>query len=84
MILWERKMYYLILSDKLLFIGYNNYSLIIDVEGNVLLEGRRIVYDSCEGKFIKVTDENLNVAVYDFNCKKITSLASEEEVFIIK
>lgn len=72
------------LSDKLLLIGYYNYSLIVDVKGNVLLEGLRIVYDSCEGKFIKVTDKNFNETVYDFNCKEITSLASGEEIFIIQ
>ena len=73
-----------IISSNLLLVRHNNKDVIVDLNGNVILEAKTITPEPYLNRYINVMDKNYNRFIYDDACKMLRQLDSGDQVLILE
>ena len=77
-----------IVSSDFLIIRYktrrHEKAVIIDMEGNIVIEAKRITLEPIFKRYLEVLDENYNNFIYDNTCKMLAQLDSGDKILILE
>ena len=73
-----------IISSNLLLIKHNNKDVIVDLNGNVIIEAQRITPEPFFNRYINVMDKNYNSFICDASCNMLFQLDSGDSVLILE
>ena len=73
-----------IISASLLLIKHNNEDVIVDLNGNVIIEAQTITPEPFFNRYINVVDKNYNSFICDDSCNMLFQLDSGNQVLILE
>ena len=73
-----------IISSNLLLIKHNNKDVIVDLNGNVIIEAQSITPEPFLNRYIQVMDKNYNRFIYDDSCRILFQLDSVDQVLVLE
>lgn len=73
-----------IISSNLLLIKHNNKDVIVDLNGNVIIEAQSITPEPFLNRYIQVMDKNYNRFIYDDSCRILFQLDSVDRVLVLE
>ena len=73
-----------IISSSLLLVKHNNKDVIVDLNGNVIIEAQRITPEPFFNRYINVMDKNYNIFICDDSCNMLFQLDSGDRVLILE
>jgi len=73
-----------IISSSLLLIKHNNKDVIVDLNGNVIIEAQTITPEPFFNRYINVMDKNYNSFICDDSCNMLFQLDSGNRVLILE
>ena len=73
-----------IISASLLLIKHNNEDVIVDLNGNVIIEAKSITPEPFLNRYIKVWDKNHNSFICDDTCNMLFQLDPGNQVLILE
>ena len=73
-----------IVSSDFLLIRHNEKEVIVDMEGTIVIEAKKITLEPVFKRYLEVLDENYNYFIYDNTCKMLTQLDSGDSVLILE
>lgn len=73
-----------IISASLLLIKHNNEDVIVDLNGNVIIEAQTITPEPFFNRYINVVDKNYNSFICDDSCNMLFQLDSGNRVLILE
>ena len=73
-----------IISSNLLLIKHNNKDVIVDLNGNVIIEAQSITPEPFLNRYINVMDKNYNRFIYEDSCRMLFQLDSGDRVLVLE
>lgn len=73
-----------IISSNLLLIRHNNKDVIVDLDGNVIIEAQSITPEPFLNRYIDVMDKSYNRFIYDDSCRMLFKLDSGGQVLVLE
>ena len=73
-----------IISSNFLLIRHNNKDVIVDLNGNVIIEAQSIAPEPFLNRYINVFDKSYNRFIYDDSCRMLFKLDSGDQVLVLE
>ena len=73
-----------IISSSLLLIKHNNKDVIVDLNGNIIIEAQAITPEPFFNRYINVMDKSYNRFIYDDSCRILFQLDSGDQVLVLE
>ena len=73
-----------IISSNFLLIRHNNKDVIVDLNGNVIIEAQSITPEPFLNRYINVFDKSYNRFIYDDSCRMLFKLDSGDQVLVLE